>query len=54
MNQKTIFQRVLTEYKKAWETRDPDLAIRLFTPDATYQEDPFDTRPMRGLREIRA
>ncbi len=53
MNQKTIFQRVLADYKKAWETRDPDLAIRLFTPDATYQEDPFDTRPMRGLREIR-
>ncbi len=53
MNQKNVCQRVLEKYKKAWETRSPDLAMELFTRDATYREDPFDPRPMRGLREIR-
>lgn len=53
MNRGIVFERILAKYKKAWEARDPDRAIRLFTPDATYHEDPFDTRPMRGLREIR-
>jgi hypothetical protein len=48
-----VFNRILSKYKKAWEKRDPQLATELFTPDATYREDPFDKRPMRGIREIR-
>lgn len=48
-----VFSLILTKYKRAWETRDPDLAMELFTSDATYREDPFDKRSMRGLREIR-
>ncbi len=48
-----VFGRILTKYKKAWEKGDPDLAMELFTPDATYLGDPFDARPMRGLPEIR-
>ena len=31
----------LAKYKKAWETRNPDLAAGLFTRDAQYQQDPF-------------
>jgi SnoaL-like protein len=31
----------LVNYKKAWETRDPDLAAGLFTRDAQYKQDPF-------------
>src|SRR3989304_1505550 len=48
-----VFRRILVKYKRAWERRDPRLAMELFTPDATYREDPFDERPMRGLGEIR-
>jgi len=47
-----MFSLILAKYKRAWEKRDPRLAMELFTPDATYREDPFDRRPMRGLREI--
>jgi hypothetical protein len=31
----------LANYKKAWETRNPDLAAGLFTRDAEYKQDPF-------------
>jgi SnoaL-like protein len=31
----------LATYKKAWETRNPDLAAGLFTRDAQYKQDPF-------------
>ena len=31
----------LAKYKKAWETRDPDLAANLFTRDAHYKQGPF-------------
>ena len=31
----------LKDYKSAWETRDADKAAKLFTTDATYQEDPY-------------
>jgi len=48
-----VFESILVKYKRAWERRDPRLAVELFTPDATYREDPFDERPMRGLGEIR-
>ena len=50
---KRVFEKLLSRYKKAWELRDPDLALELFTPDATYKEDPFDPRPLKGHREIR-
>ncbi|MGH2652286.1 MAG: nuclear transport factor 2 family protein [Actinomycetota bacterium] len=42
----------LAAYGKAWETQDPDAAVALFTPEATYQEKPFD-EPMRGREAIR-
>ncbi len=53
MAQREVFQRILSRYKKAWEKRDPELAVELFTRDASYLEGPFDSRPMKGLREIR-
>jgi hypothetical protein len=34
-------KRFLANYKKARETRDPDLAAGLFTRDAEYKEGPF-------------
>jgi hypothetical protein len=39
-------------YGRAWETRDPDDATRLFTADGTYQETPF-AEVMRGRDAIR-
>lgn len=41
----------LEAYKKAWETRDPKAAGKLFTEDATYRETPFDNL-MRGRTAI--
>jgi hypothetical protein len=31
----------LIKYKEAWETRNADLAVGLFTRDAEYRQDPF-------------
>lgn len=42
----------LRDYGRAWETRDADLVVTLFTEDATYQETPF-VEPMRGRAAIR-
>lgn len=36
------FEQWLSDYKRAWETRDAELAVRLFTPDASYREQPFE------------
>jgi ketosteroid isomerase-like protein len=42
----------LAKYKKAWETRDADLAAGLFTRDARYKENPFG-EPIVGREAIR-
>jgi ketosteroid isomerase-like protein len=42
----------LEGYKAAWETRDADKAVALFTADATYQDEAF-TPPNVGSRGIR-
>ena len=47
-----VFETILDKYKIAWEQRDPDLAKELFTANATYHEDPFDRKPMKGRRQI--
>jgi uncharacterized protein (TIGR02246 family) len=31
-------REVLDVYIRAWETRDPDLIVTIFTPEATYHE----------------
>jgi limonene-1,2-epoxide hydrolase len=46
-------QDVLDAYKRAWETRDPDAAVELFSPDAELRRDPFE-EPLRGANAIRA
>ena len=46
-------QDLLEAYKQAWERRDPDLAVDLFSEDAEYRDDPFE-EPMRGSNAIRA
>src|SRR5262245_60128242 len=48
-----IFDRWLESYGRAWESRDPAAAARIFTEQGTYQETPFD-EPMRGQAAIRA
>jgi len=50
MNPET-FGSWLDAYGHAWETRDPEAAVRLFTREATYHETPFD-EPARGYAEI--
>jgi ketosteroid isomerase-like protein len=42
----------LTDYKRAWETRDADLIVALFTPDGLYQESRF-IAPFEGAAGIR-
>jgi hypothetical protein len=37
----TDAKQFLAQYKKAWETRDAELAAGLFTRDAEYHENPF-------------
>ncbi|MGH2709903.1 MAG: nuclear transport factor 2 family protein [Actinomycetota bacterium] len=43
----------LAAYGRAWETKDPEAAVALFTEDAAYQESPFD-EPMVGHDAIRS
>lgn len=44
--------RWLRAYGRAWVTRDPEAAARLFSEDVTYHETPFD-EPARGIEEVR-
>ena len=44
--------KLIEVYGKAWETRDPDLILTIFTPDATYN-DPREPEN-RGHEGIRA
>ena len=44
-------ERWLEAYKSAWEERDPAAAGRLFTPEATYRETPFQD-PFEGRAAI--
>lgn len=43
----------LDAYKKAWETRDTDLALSLFTEDAEYREKRFG-EPLLGHTTLRS
>lgn len=45
------FARWLSAYGRAWENGDANAAVALFSPDATYQETPFD-EPMIGHEAI--
>ena len=45
------FSAWLDRYKQAWEERDADQALPLFTEDATYAETPFDP-PKQGQAGI--
>ncbi len=46
-------QDLIERYKRAWELRDPDLAMKLYRDDAEFRLDPFE-EPARGANEIRA
>lgn len=43
----------LEGYKTAWETRDVDLAVSLFTDDADYREKRF-SEPLLGHKTLRS
>lgn len=45
------FNDWLEAYGRAWRDGDPEAAAALFTPDARYEETPFD-RPMVGREAI--
>ncbi len=44
--------RWLHAYGRAWETLDPEAAVRLFADDVEYHETPFDA-PAQGLDGVR-
>lgn len=46
------FDNWLMRYKHAWETRDPNAAVDIFTQDATYRVTPFREPEMHhgGIR----
>lgn len=46
-------QDLVERYKRAWERRDPDLALELYRDDAEHRDDPF-REAFRGANEIRA
>ena len=45
-------QDLFAHFKRAWEERDPDAMLELFSDDADYRIDPF-VEPMIGLIAIR-
>jgi hypothetical protein len=46
-------QDLLARFKRAWEQRDPELAVSLFREDAEYRHDPFEPE-LTGHNAIRA
>lgn len=46
-------QDLLDRYKRAWERRDVDLAVSIFSEDAAYRFDPFEPE-LQGANAIRA
>lgn len=46
-------QDLLERYKRAWEKRDPDVALALFSDHAELRLDPFE-EPAHGANEIHA
>ena len=45
-------QDLFASFKRAWEGRDPDAMLELFSDDAEYRIDPF-MDPLIGLNAIR-
>jgi limonene-1,2-epoxide hydrolase len=50
MNRASL-QSWLEAYRRAWEERDAEAAVELYSEDATYQETPF-VPPMRGRNAL--
>jgi ketosteroid isomerase-like protein len=45
-------QDLFARFKRAWERRDPDAMLELFSDEAEYRADPF-LEPLQGLNAIR-
>ncbi len=52
MTNKAEVGKLLKIYKEAWEKRDTEKILRIFTKDATYQERPID-KPFVGHKGIK-
>lgn len=46
-------QDLLATWKRGWESRNPDMILELFDPDADYRQGPF-VEPLMGGNAIRA
>jgi hypothetical protein len=46
-------QDLFARLKEAWEARDPDRAVELFSPDPDVRYDPFEP-PLTSANELRA
>ena len=52
LNRSSIeLSRIMNTYRRAWERREATLVLRVFTQDATYQENPFRA-PFAGREAI--
>jgi len=47
-----LLAQLMEDYRRAWEGRNADLVVSLFTEDATYHENPFG-EPVVGRAGIR-
>ena len=47
-----VLWRIMEDYRRAWERRNAELLLTLFTEDATYHENPFN-EPLAGHGAIR-
>lgn len=52
MLNKALVKRLMTTYKEAWEKRDPEKIITIFTKDATYHER-LHEKPFVGHKGIK-
>ncbi len=51
VGRKTV-EEIIEKYKNAWENRDPDAILEIFTEDATYHERILE-KPFVGHSEIK-
>ena len=52
MLDKKLVTKLLKIYKTAWEKRDPNLILTIFTPDGEYHEKAFD-KPYKNHKGIK-
>lgn len=48
----TTFKKLMRRYGEAWEKQNPDLLLKIFDKNGTYQVTPFE-KPLRGHTAIK-